>query len=42
MGQMRKREKFEEPNEKRMNEAIKKIRLINNLSNRNIIIQKST
>lgn len=32
---MSKREKFEELGEKRMNEAIKKIRLIGNLSNRN-------
>ena len=32
---MNKREKFEELGEKRMNEAIKKIRLIGNLSNRN-------
>lgn len=32
---MGKREKFEELGEKRMNEAIKKIRLIGNLANRN-------
>ncbi|RKQ17495.1 hypothetical protein [Ureibacillus endophyticus] len=32
---MSKREKFEELGEKRMNEAIKKIRLIGNLSNKN-------
>ncbi|WP_404469630.1 hypothetical protein [Sutcliffiella horikoshii] len=32
---MNKLEKFEELGEKRMNEAIKKIRLIGNLSNRN-------
>ncbi|MFY0145081.1 hypothetical protein [Bacillus cytotoxicus] len=32
---MGKREKFEELGEKRVNEAIKKIRLIGNLANRN-------
>lgn len=32
---MSKREKFEELGEKRMNEAIKKIRLLGNLSNKN-------